>query len=415
MGRAAEAGRTLAASAVSVVDPERWRADTPGTAHCRHLNNAGASLMPRPVLEAVRTHLDLEALTGGYEAADLARDAIAAVYDDVGSLLGAPAANVALTENATAAFQQALSAVPFRSGDVLLTTRNDYVSNQIQYLSLERRLGIEVVRAPDLPEGGVDPQAMFELIHRRRPRLVALTHVPTSSGMVQDAAAVGRHCRERDVLYLVDACQSVGQMPVSVDELGCDFLSATARKFLRGPRGVGFLYVSDRALAAGLEPLFPDLRGADWVADDLYQPAPDARRFENWEFPYALVLGLGAAARYALEVGTDIARDRARALAERLREGLADVPGAEVLDRGAELCAIVTVRVAGWPPGALVAALRREKIHTSAVGREAAVLDFDSRGVEGALRASPHYYNTEREIDVLLAALAALAGEAARA
>jgi selenocysteine lyase/cysteine desulfurase len=247
---------------------------------------------------------------------------------------------------------------------------------------------------------------MAELIHRRRPRLVAVSHVPTSSGLVQDVAAVGRACRERGVLYLVDACQSVGQMPVDAVALGCDFLSATARKFLRGPRGAGFLFVSDRVLDEGLEPLFPDLRGADWVAEDVYQPAPDARRFENWEFAYALVLGLGAAARYALDVGLEVARERARALAERTRSGLARLAGVRVLDRGEELSAIVTAHVDGWSGDALVTALRREGIHTSAVTRASAVLDFDDKGVESALRISPHYYNTEDEIDALLEAVA---------
>jgi selenocysteine lyase/cysteine desulfurase len=361
--------------------------------------------MPRPVLDALRGHLDLEARLGGYEAADAAKDAVADTYEAVGRLLGAPASNVAITENATASFQQALSSIPFRPGDVLLTTRNDYVSNQIQYLSLERRFGIEIVRAPDAPEGGVDAQAMSDMIHRRRPRLVAVTHVPTSSGLVQDVAAIGRACRERDTLYLVDACQSVGQMNVDVEAIGCDFLSATARKFLRGPRGVGFLYVSDRVLDAGLEPLFPDMRGADWIAEDVYQPAPDAKRFENWEFAYALVLGLGAAARYALDVGLDVARERARALAGRLRDGLSG-GGLTVLDRGSERCAIVTVALHGVEPAALVADLRREGIHTSGVTREVAVLDFEDKGVEGALRISPHYYNTADEVTLALEALA---------
>jgi selenocysteine lyase/cysteine desulfurase len=383
----------------------RWRADTPATLEVAHLNNAGAALMPRPVVDAIREHLELEARLGGYEAADVAAGAVDATYGAVARLLGAEPHNVALVENATVAFQQALSAVPFRPGDVILTTRNDYVSNQIQFLSLERRLGVEVIRAPDRPEGGVDAHAMAGLVHRRRPRLVAVTHVPTSSGLVQDVQAVGVACRERGVLYLVDACQSVGQMPVDVRALGCDFLSATARKFLRGPRGAGFLFVSDRALDAGLEPLFPDLRGADWVAADVYQPAPDARRFENWEFAYALVLGLGAAVRYALEVGLDVARARARALADRTRAGLAELRGVRVLDRGQELCAIVTVHVEGWSGDALVTTLRAEGIHTSAVTRASAVLDLDDKGVESVLRISPHYYNSHDEVDALLDAV----------
>lgn len=392
---------------MTAADPrvEPLRSETPGCAHRVHLNNAGAALMPRPVLETVREHLDLEGEIGGYEAADARREEIAGVYETVAELLGCGSHNVAVCENATAAFVQALSAIPFQRGDVLLTTRHDYASNQIQYLSLERRYGVEVVRAPDAPEGGVDVGAVEGIVHRRRPRVVAVTHVPTNSGLVQDVAAIGSICRTRDVLYVVDACQSVGQMPVDVAEIGADFLAVTARKFLRGPRGVGFLYVSDGVLDSELEPLFPDLHGADWIAEDLYQPAPDASRFENWEFPYALVLGLGTAVRYALDVGLRWVSDRVRRLAAKTRADLETLDGVDVLDRGPELCAIVTAYVTGWDPGDLVEALRKRGVNTSSLTRASGVLDFDEKGVEGALRISPHYYNTEDEIETLISAL----------
>ncbi|HSR41102.1 MAG TPA: aminotransferase class V-fold PLP-dependent enzyme, partial [Longimicrobiales bacterium] len=274
-----------------------------------------------------------------------------------------------------------------------------------QYLALAERRGIEVVRAPESPEGGVDVAGLAEIVHRRRPRLVAVSHVPTNSGLVQDVAGVARVCRSEDVWCLVDACQSVGQMPVDVASIPCDFLSVTARKFLRGPRGVGFLYVSDRALEAGLTPLFPDLHGADWIDDDLFQPAPDARRFENWEFPYALVLGLGAAARYALGVGLEAIAERVRGLSGQLRTALEEIPGIRVLDRGTDLCAIVTVHAEGRAPGELVEALRERGINTSAMGIDSGLLDFRDKEVDGALRISPHYFNTEEELDTLVEAL----------
>ena len=384
---------------------EALRQETPGVAERIHLNNAGAGLMPRPVLEAVRDHLALEARIGGYEAADARATQIEDARSAVAELIGAPAPNVAFSEHATAAFSAALSSVPFRSGDALVTTRNDYVSNQLTYLSLARRFGLEVLRAPDTPDGGVDVYALEELVHRRRPRLVAVSHVPTSSGLVQDVTAIGEVCQKEGVLYAVDACQSVGQMPVDVARIGCDFLSATARKFLRGPRGAGLLFVSDRALDEGLEPLFLDMRGADWIDEGLYQPAPDATRFETWEFAYALVLGLGAAAHYALRVGLEAAQARAWALAARLREGLSRLPGTRVLDRAPTLSAIVTAHVSGLDPHGLVMALRTRGINTSSVDRTSALLDLDGKGVEWALRASPHYYNTEREVDVLVDAL----------
>lgn len=389
-------------------DLARLRRDTPGCGERIHLNNAGAALMPSPVVEAVRNHLALEERIGGYEARAEAGAAVDAAYRAVADLLHTEARLVAMTEHATASFQAALSSIPFRTGDVVVTTRHDYVSNQIQYLSLARRFGIEIVRAPDTPDGAVDLDALRGLVHRRRPRLVAATHVPTNSGLVQDVARIGAVCREYDTWFLLDACQSLGQIDLDPHALGCDFLTATARKFLRGPRGAGLLWVSDRVLDAGLEPLLPDLRGADWIDADLYQPAPDARRFETWEFAWALVLGLGAAARYALDVGVAAGGERAAALARRLRAGLDAIPGVRVLDRGPRLCAIATAAVDGWRPEALVVELRARGINTSALDRSSAVLDFDDAGVDGALRLSPHYYNTDDEIDRALETLAAV-------
>ncbi|NIP78957.1 MAG: aminotransferase class V-fold PLP-dependent enzyme [Gemmatimonadetes bacterium] len=363
--------------------------------------------MPAPVVAAIREHLDRETRLGGYEAADAARAGIDAAYHDTGALIGAAARNMAVVENATVAFAQALSAYDFEPGDVILTTRNDYASNQLMYLSLAERRGVTVVRADDRPEGGVDPESVRALAEARRPAVVALTWVPTSSGLVQPAEAVGEICAELELPYLVDACQAVGQMPVDVAALHCDFLAATARKFLRGPRGIGFLYVSDRALDAGLRPLYIDMRGADWVGADRYALRDDARRFENWEFPYALVLGLGAAVRYARDVGS-AAGARSRALAAALRTQLDRLDGVRVLDRGPDLCAIVSAEIAGREAAEVVAALRDQGINTSALDRVSAVIDLDEKGVESALRLSPHYFNTEAEIRSAVAAIAAL-------
>jgi selenocysteine lyase/cysteine desulfurase len=389
----------------------RWRADTPGCERLVHLNNAGASLMPRPVREAVRAHLDLEDQLGGYEAAEAQADAIQGVADDLARLLGCQRRNIALAQNSTAAFAQALSAFDFARGDVILTSRADYASNQIMYLSLARRLGVEIVRAPDLPEGGVDPEAVRSLIRRRRPALVALTWVPTNSGLVQAVPAVGEACRAVEVPYLVDACQAVGQMPVDAAAIGCDYLAATARKFLRGPRGIGFLYAADRAIARGDHPRLVDMHGATWTEPDRFELTPDARRFELWEISHSLVLGVGAAVRYALDVGIETARDRAWALGAYARARLAELPGVRVLDRGAELCAIVTAEPAGRAGEEIKLALRARGINTSSPGRDDAVIDMDEKGASSAIRISPHYYNTAGEIDTAVEALGQLLSE----
>jgi selenocysteine lyase/cysteine desulfurase len=377
----------------------RWRADTPGCERITHLNNAGASLMPRPVGEAIRAHLDLEQQVGAYEAADAESDAIQKGYVAMGRLLGADARNVALVQNSTVAFAQALSAFDLGPGDIVLTSRSDYASNQIMYLSLARRRGVVVVRAPDAPQGGIEPNAVREVIRRRRPALVALTWIPTNSGLVQPVEAVGEICRDAEVPYLIDACQAVGQLPIDVRALQCDYLSGTARKFLRGPRGLGFLYVSDRALSAGAHPLLVDMHGADWTDTDAFELHPDARRFETWEFAFALVLGLRAAAEYALKVGVESGGRRASELAEYAREKLGAVAGVRVLDRGPQLCAIVTVAIAGRDTTQIKLDLRARGINTSSPQREDAVIDMDEKQTLSALRISPHYYNTKEEID----------------
>jgi selenocysteine lyase/cysteine desulfurase len=389
----------------SASDLARWRAETPGCEHLIHLNNAGAALVPRTVRDAIDAHLDLEERLGGYEAAEDQAAQLHAAYDSVACLLGARARNIAVVQNSTVAYAQAISAFDFEPGDVVLTSRSDYASNQIMFLSLARRRGVEVVRAPDAAEGGIDPDAARRLVSRRRPALVALTWVPTNSGLVQPVEAVGRICQEAGVPYLVDACQAVGQMPIDVQLLGCDYLAAAARKFLRGPRGVGFLYVSDQRLEAGAHPLLVDMHGATWVEADAFDLTPDARRFESWEFAYALVLGLGAAAAYALDVGVDNARDRARELASYARTRLAMVPGVRVLDRGPELCAIVTAAVAGRDAKEIKLTLRARGINTSSPEREDAVIDMDQKQASSALRISPHYYNTKEEIDIAIDAL----------
>jgi len=387
---------------------QKWRDDTPGAARRIHLNNAGAGLMPSAVVSAICTHIEREADLGGYESEDAAAQQLRDAYDAVAALLNAAARNIAIVENATVGFFQALSAFDFQPGDVIVTTRNDYISNQLAYFSLAQRRGVVVRRAADLASGGVDPDSVRSLLRDPRVRLLAATWVPTNSGLIQPVEALGEIAAAAGVPYLVDACQAVGQLPIDVQSLRCDFMSATARKFLRGPRGIGFLYVSDRALHSGLFPLYLDMRGGLWKTADTFELVSDARRFENWESACALVLGLGAAARYAAEVGVERGGARARALAMRLRSQLTDVPGLRVLDRGAELAAIVTVEVAGQAAPALVGELRARGINTSATLRDYALLDMDDKRATSALRLSPHYYNTDAELDAAVGAIRSL-------
>jgi len=374
-----------------------------------HFNNAGCGLLAAPVLAAVLDHVKLEASIGGYEASAARAPEIRAFYTETAALINTTPENVAFAGSATHAFATALSAIPFEAGDVILTTRNDFISNQIAFMSLRKRHGVQIVHAPDSPDGGVDVAEMAALMRTHHPRLVAATHIPTNSGLVQPVAEIGRHCRELDLLYLVDACQSVGQLPVDVAEIGCDLLTATCRKFLRGPRGSGFLYVSDRVLRAGYEPLFIDMHGARWIEPGGYRPAETAARFEEWEFPYATVLGCAAAARYAGQIGLEAIARRSWALAARLRSLLDRIPGVRVLDRGPQLGAIVTFAIDGWQPQPFKAAMDAQRINSALSFREFAQFDFADKAVDWCLRLSPHYYNTESEVDDVAATVAALA------
>jgi selenocysteine lyase/cysteine desulfurase len=380
---------------------ETWRSDTPGCKKRIHLNNAGAALMPTAVSDAIQRHIHLESEIGGYEAHEAAETEIRGVYADLARYIGASAGEIAVVENATVAFAQALSAFDLRSGDAIITSRADYPSNQLMYLSLARRLGVEIRRAADLPDGGVDPDSVRALARDGRCRVIAITWVPTNSGLIQNVEAVGAIAEELEIPYIIDACQSVGQIPIDVGRLKCDFLAAAARKFLRGPRGVGFLYVANKIAGRGAYPLYVDMRGADWTSPDTYALASGGRRFENWEFAYALVLGMGAAVRYSRDVG-DVTFTRPAELAARLRTLLADVPGVRLTDLGRHRAAIVTAAVSGHDPEMVKLKMRARGVNVWVSEPQEGA--NDARG-EPLLRLSPHYYNTEEELETAVATL----------
>lgn len=378
------------------------RKDTPGCSHVIHLNSAGASLMPKAVIDAVQNHIDLEGNIGGYEASDLKEKDIREFYDAGANLLHTKPENIAFTANATDAYTRALSSVPFEKGDIILTSNDDYISNQINFLSFSKRFGVVVKRIKNAPEGGVDLEDLQKQLHDLHPKLLSITHIPTNSGLVQPVEEIGSIVNRYDTLYLLDACQSAGQKELDVKKLNCDFLSATSRKFLRGPRGAGFLYVSDKALEGGLEPLFIDMRGAEWVEKDTYVPRGDAKRFEDWEFAYALLLGTKASIEYCLMVGLDRIWNRVQFLADHTRAKLEQIDRVRLLDEGPELCGIVTFTILGLNGETIKASLLKEKINVDTSYRNFAVIDFDKKGVQWAIRVSPHYFNVESEIDLFI-------------
>lgn len=386
------------------IDVARARAETPGTAHVLHFNNAGMALTPAPVLDAVKEHLDLEGRIGGYEAADRADPAVERVYDAVAALIGAQRDEIAIVENATRAWDMAFYGIGFQAGDRILTAVSEYASNYIAFLQVARHSGAVVEVVPNDASGQLDVTQLERMIDGRV-RLIAVTHVPTNGGLVNPAEAIGRVARAHGIPYLLDACQSVGHLPVDVGRIGCDMLSATGRKYLRGPRGTGFLYVH-RNFLDRLEPPFLDLHAAKWVAMDRYEIRPDARRFENWEGNVAAKIGLGVAVDYALSWGMDAIWARIGSLAARLRAQLGELPGVELRDLGATRCGIVTFTKRDVEPAAIRRALAARRINVTTSSRLSTLIDMTGRRLDIVVRASVHYYNSEDEIDRFVRAVA---------
>jgi selenocysteine lyase/cysteine desulfurase len=364
------------------------------------MHNAGAALMPVPVVTAMKQHIDLEAEIGGYAAADQESERLQAVYGSIARLLNAAPTEIAIMENATVAWQMAFYALPFQPGDRILTAEAEYAANYVAYLQVARRTGAVIEVVPSDSTGQLDVEALDRMIDKRT-KLISITWVPTNGGLVNPAAAVGRIARAHAITYLLDACQAVGQMPVDVAQIGCDMLSATGRKFLRGPRGTGFLYVR-RDLLERLEPPVIDHFAAPWVARDKYQLRDDARRFETWENNYAARLGLGVAIDYALALGLDAIEARCRLLAGRLRAGLARIPGLKLRDLGRNPSAIVSFTIEGREARDVVAVAGKAGITIGASNPSSTRLDAEARSLPPLVRASPHYYNTEAEIDRLI-------------
>ena len=382
---------------MSPIDLKRIRAETPGCKEVLHFNNAGASLPPMVVYQAITDHLELESRIGGYEAEAQAHEKLLRFYHAFARLLNCDPVEIAFVENATRAWDMVFYAIPFEPGDRILTAQAEYASNYLAFLQVAKRKDLKIDVVPNDASGQISIAALEEMIDEDV-KLIAITHVPTQGGLINPAEAVGRIARKYNILYLLDACQSVGQMPIDVENIKCDMLSGTGRKYLRGPRGTGFLFIR-RSLIKQLEPPFIDLHAAAWIDKDHYKIRNDARRFENWESYIAGRIGLATAVDYALDIGLTAIQERVQYLAALLRNRLSELAGVMVRDLGQHRCGIVTFTKENESATVIKQRLASQKINISVSPARYARLDLDSRGIHELARASVHYFNTEVEID----------------
>lgn len=387
------------------MDLNTIRQDTIGCSDKIFLNSAGSSLMPKIVVETITNYLYHEQQMGGYMAAGRNAESIGQFYEEAAKLINTRPSNIAFVNSSTDGYAKALSSIPFEKGDCIITTNDDYISNQIAFISLQNRFQIKIIRAANLPDHELDLEDFERLIRKHQPKLIAVTHIPTNSGLVQNVEAIGKLCRQYDILYLVDACQSVGQRVVDVEKINCDFLTATGRKFMRGPRGTGFLYVSDRVLHAEMAPLFLDSNGAQWTEFDHYQLNGTARRFELFERSNALLMGFKEALRYANTTGMAAIENYNRELSGKLRVNLQN-SGYRILDQGNQLSSIVTFCQKDNKIDKIQKVLNENNVFFTVSNKTNALIDFTFKNVDHAIRLSPHYFNTAEEIEVVSGLLA---------
>lgn len=393
------------------LDLDAVRADTPGVSHRAHFNNAGAALMPAPVLSAVTDYLLRESQIGGYETAAENYDKLNSVYGSIARLIGASPDEISIAENATIAWQRAFYSMNFREGDRILTASAEFAANFIAFLQVAKRTGASVEVIPNEDGGGLDP-AGLEAMLDDRVRLIAITWIPTNGGLVNPAEEVGRIARKHGIPFLLDACQAAGQMPIDVRALNCDMLTATGRKYLRAPRGTGFLYIR-KGMLERTEPAMLDLFGATLTGANTYELRPDARRFETWETNYSTRMGLGAAVDYALGIGLTAIEARCAELTKTLRQELAGIKGIQLRDIGRRQAAIISLTVDGFESAEVMRRLTGEGINVSVSPPSSTPIDATVRHLPPVVRISPHYYNSEEEVARLVEAIRGISGSRA--
>ena len=383
-----------------MLDIEKIRSETPGCKTKIHFNNAGSSLSPRCVTAAVIDYLDREQLIGGYEAAEEAKDLVDNFYANLSDLLNCKESEISFIENSTRAWELAIHSISWSPGDQIITGENEYGSNYIGLLHLAKQRSLDIVTIPNGDDGTISLSYLEQSINSRT-KLIALTHIASQRGDIQPARSVGTIAQKHNVLFLLDACQSVGQIKLDTKAINCDFLCGSGRKYLRGPRGTGFLFVKSKTIKT-LEPIFLDLHSATWNHAKSYEFVKNARMYECWERNVAAMIGLTTAIEYLSYLGIDAVESRIKQLSLSLTSELSDLRDVNVLEKSNFSSGIITFTVDGIDATSLKNELQKADINISVCKQKNARLDLGKECTGDVNRASLHYYNTQQEISRFL-------------
>ncbi|MBA5777328.1 aminotransferase class V-fold PLP-dependent enzyme [Stappia sp. F7233] len=369
-----------------------------------HLNNAAGSLADQRVHDAIKAHLELEARSGSTEAMNAVSSKLEQLYSAVAAFVGGTADQMLVADSHTNAWQRPFLAVDLKPGDVVLVGSSEWGGNLSMIHHTCRRTGASYKVVPDDASGRMDLRTFESALKDKRVKLVCTTWVAATSGQVNPVEEIGELMRQTEALHFVDGAQAIGQFPVDIRNLNCDLLTVSARKFVRGPRGTGFAWISKRFLNE-YKPLGVDQFAAPWENDAPHLRG-DARRFETGESNYAARLGLLSALELILT--RDISADFTviKELAAQARARLSSTEGITVLEGNEGSCGLVTFLADGVAPAKIAADLRQSRINISAPTTRYGPLYMAARGWNAINRLSPHAFNTADEIDKACDAIA---------
>jgi selenocysteine lyase/cysteine desulfurase len=373
------------------MNPVDARGLLPITEHYIHMNHAGVS----PMSERVRAAIEqvVEASMSRPYRDHWAQDEADRVRGLVSRLINAPPDTIGLTRSTAHGMSLLAQGLPWKPGDNVVGANGEYPANVYPWMNLKRQ-GVEL-RLVEAPSGRVTPDSVMKLIDSRT-RVVALSHVEFWNGFRVDVDVIGDECRRRGIVFAVDVMQSAGALRVDVTRMPVDFCAAGAGKWLMGPPGIGFCFCSHPLL----ERLSPVIVGVGSVAGhDRYfeydlTPAPGARRFEESVVSVLDTAAFGAALDLLLEIGVGEIELRVLRLAQRLAEGLAA--------RGYEI-------IEPWPrtpsESSGIVSFRRHGVSPQTLLRDLTAARVIARIHRDFVRLSPHFYNTEQEVDRVLEVL----------